>query len=546
MKLSFNPRKGESEYNASQRFISQWLQKYQQTRQILRIGHDYAVGGQLRFLNFLDCAIISRDSSTIYIDLFNFHHSFTHMHAPNCPQHEDNIVYAQSQRKDKEIRLFMESVANVYVMHDIQFKWSYTISYDCDYVHHKVPACNPLLHTRIKKQYNYTEFVQEILNGTLEGFLVVSNLSLKKGSRYDNGGFCIFKYTDLSIDKLSKYTLNQMKENTNIGKSIVVGGHQFPDFCVVYTSYFNFLASTFGFEEGYIIHHGLMYQHNNILKNHTNSYLQERQKLKKEISVQQDVNKRKVLEKKADIIKLLLNSLYGYNLLDRNSSAYTQYRSFQKKNLSRIRNSKNQRYESICYNIPGCKKAIFLRHKKPNHFDFVNPSLGSAILFHSKCMFLDHMYLILRYANPSKLMISYCDTDCLHICMSSVGGIENNIDSKYLDEWKKKSKWHFDMERVCGQLVLENDAQSAIYLGEKIYHLCSSSPVTKFKGLPKRMITHIPNLIDVTSKTVTSYNRFEIHKTFGMVLSNFTKEMNLAVVPYKRYFVSPTYSTPLM
>ena len=107
--------------------------------------------------------------------------------------------------------------------------------------------------------------------------------------------------------------------------------HFFLDFTTIHSDYFNFLDTLFGFESEPNIYHAyskyldiiisycrhditvyiyiyLVFDHEPILKNKIESYLQRRQYLKEEIEKNSDPSKLINLQIQASLIKLLINS----------------------------------------------------------------------------------------------------------------------------------------------------------------------------------------------------------------------------------------------
>ena len=109
------------------------------------------------------------------------------------------------------------------------------------------------------------------------------------------------------------------------------------------------------------------------------------------------------------------------------------------------------------------------------------------------------------------------------------------------------STYNFDMSRTAGQLVLEHTAKTGIYMGEKCYQLTypHDEEIIKFKGIPKRMFHILPNITTIHTNTVIGYNRFEIHKHYGMVVKHFARCMRNNVCPRKRYFKTANQSVPI-
>ena len=83
---------------------------------------------------------------------------------------------------------------------------------------------------------------------------------------------------------------------------------------VMSTEYFNFLHKTFGFENNPDIYHGLFFQLDDYLRSSIENKLILRKELKNLIKYEKNPEIRQNYEIRAELIKLMLNSCYGYSL----------------------------------------------------------------------------------------------------------------------------------------------------------------------------------------------------------------------------------------
>lgn len=148
------------------------------------------------------------------------------------------------------------------------------------------------------------------------------------------------------------------------------------------------------------------------------SYLKRRQSIKVEIDQTTDSKKLISLQIQASLIKLLINSVYGYCLLDESSNKYRTYRIIQTNNYKKSLNKYKPYAECILnsnYVIAEC-----LSESKINGFDTKRmlPEYGTLILQSSKVILLKSLYFILSHLCPTKIQLLYCDTDSIHLAMS--------------------------------------------------------------------------------------------------------------------------------
>jgi len=76
------------------------------------------------------------------------------------------------------------------------------------------------------------------------------------------------------------------------------------------------------------IYHALLFQQAHYLRQHINFKLEARKKLKEEIK-KEDPEKKQIFEIKAELIKLMLNSCYGFTLCNLTSSKFKTFKNLQ-------------------------------------------------------------------------------------------------------------------------------------------------------------------------------------------------------------------------
>ena len=90
----------------------------------------------------------------------------------------------------------------------------------------------------------------------------------------------------------------------------IIGGGKFVGIHVLRTSYYQFLKTSFGFENPPVILHAVFYRHQPYLRANVLTFLKLRKALKREASL--------VSLARATFLKLILNSVYGYTLCKMN------------------------------------------------------------------------------------------------------------------------------------------------------------------------------------------------------------------------------------
>lgn len=146
-------------------------------------------------------------------------------------------------------------------------------------------------------------------------------------------------------------------------------------------------------------------------------YLQRRQVIKALIDANSMQNISN-LQIQASLIKLMINSVYGYSLLNEASNKYKVFVIIPLRRFKRSR--KNIKYASIGYVTDKKFCTVERINKKSQMFSVkrILPEIGSLILQVSKVILLRALYFILSHADPSKLHFCYTDTDSIHVALS--------------------------------------------------------------------------------------------------------------------------------
>ena len=283
----------------------------------------------------------------------------------------------------------------------------------------------------------------------------------------------------------------------------------------MHTSYFLWLKKTFGFEEPPDILHCIAYPHTAYLKHPINQYLQRRFEIKQQIITNPNTS----LKIRSEIIKLLMNSSYGYCLLDYNSQRCLSYTYISKKRFNKQRN--------IGYLVAN-SDYVRVQNNKKQEFQYCAMEIGSTILWYSKVIFFDALYFILKCADPRKLQYIYSDTDSLHVIIS-----ENSLSQCILPEkedfFEQNKDNYFGDHHIAGVLILEMEGTTGNYKSEKCYKI---DTLQKLKSVPR--ICH-----DLAKFNETfHFTAIKIHPVLGMSTQVQRKQLNLLLIPRKRYFVN--------
>ena len=299
-----------------------YLQTLPQNITIIRFQSIFTALGQL-FLDIypVDGFLTYKDkNNNIFIKIIQYHSSFFHGHREHCTHYNtldidkiQNTTHVRTQ-----IKIIIDSIKKLYTKEHSPVNIEYIEIYDCDFVKHKIPHCQDYL-PNIKTQYTYNHFLEHISQKNITGFLVIKNLELKKTAQNPLFGFLVQK-VEYGHEQLSPYSQSQIKKLAT-GKR-VISMHASKSFIVISTEYFCWLKNTFGFQSTPNILHALIFKTDHYLKTSLEAKLTERKHLKELIKLETNNEIKTNLEVKAELIKLMLNSCYGYTLCNLTSSKF--------------------------------------------------------------------------------------------------------------------------------------------------------------------------------------------------------------------------------
>ena len=530
--------------------LAYYLQSFQSNPniKILRFQSEFTAMGQLTFGTFkIDGFLSYQDLTTnsTHIKLIQYHSVYYHGHMPHCST-SSNITERDCENRKKTIHVanainqlcqhlthhFKSFLADNVIVEYVEIS-------DCDFVQHRIPKTHNFIFP-YQKTYKYEEFLKAINNKILTGFLVVKNLQIKKTNQNPIFGFIIQKI-EYGLKQLSPYT--QEQANKIATSSRVISVHSSKHFMVLSTEYFHWLSTTFGFETTPDIYHALLFQTDDYLRNSIETKLLQRKNLKALIKKETNIQTRQNLEVKAELIKLMLNSCYGYTLCNISSSKFKQFET--RRSLRTLK--KNKFKSSIAF-----EKNIFLvemAKKYEESFPTLLGHVGSYILFQSKKTLLKRLHFLLQYFNPKWAQLLYMDTDSAHFLVK-FKNLEENVHSQLRPHFQALFNKHFETgPKISGIWVNEGFYECGEYLAEKCYILYNKSDdvyLTHMKGLNAHFQKeyHKQN-IDPKKLPYLGYNIFFKSPDFIIFKTYMNKNIFDNYVPNKRYFVSATGSLPL-
>jgi hypothetical protein len=507
--------------------------------QILRYQSKFTAFGQMYIDEYpVDGFLSYRDltNNIICINIIQYNSVLYHGHKKTCAilNSKEQWVLADKTAQIKTNILNKLEKAKHHFKLDINIK--YVEISDCDFVFHKLPLGNSYMFP-FKKHYNYKTFMNNILNNTLTGFLVVKNLELRKQAINPMFGFIIQK-TDYNFDKLSPYTQANLQYFNKTMR--VVGLHKSHNFVIISTHYFCWLYKTFGFETTPEIYHGLFFKTNYYLRTNITNRLIERKQLKNLIKNETRTEVKLQYEIQSELIKLMLNSCYGFTLCNVTSS---KFKSFElRKRITKTLLSKSN-------TIIKFNENTFLIEKKNSEelFQTLLGHVGCSILFYSKIILLKRLYFLLKYLDPRKAQLLYMDTDSAHFLLKHKNFVDN-VDIKFQNTFTFLYDKHFESgSKISGIWVEEGFYSCGQYLGEKCYKLTNNNQILiHMKGLNTYFQNQYhKNNIDVSKLPVIVYNIFTKTSDFIILKSYQSKDLFSNFIPIKRYFVHDSGSFPL-
>jgi hypothetical protein len=282
----------------------------------------------------VDGYLCYKQNDKTYIKILQYQSLFYHGHKVSCPiVNDENQLHLAEQTltvKHTITDLYEHFIAH-FCLDNVHFE--YVEIYDCDFPSHKIPNTNKYVFP-FKNAYTYTSFLTNIYNKDLTGFLVVKDLEIKKNSQNPLFGFLLQK-VQYELKHLSQYTQQLVKRFHSSQRVISI--HKAKNFMVISTHYFLWLHTVFGFENMPDIYHAMLFQMDTYLTKTIESKLKLRKELKALIKTENDINTKQVYEIKAELIKLMLNSCYGFTLCNVTSSKFKMF-----KNLTSVPTSKKR------------------------------------------------------------------------------------------------------------------------------------------------------------------------------------------------------------
>lgn len=525
--------------------LAAYLKSLPNNIEIIRFQAASTAFGQLFFVNYpVDGFLTYREKETIYIKIIQYHSVYYHGHRIECSKNNtdaEQILYQKTQTISQNIKKLCDHFAHHFNLESNCTNIEYVEIFDCDFPNHIIPKdydVDPFL-PFYKTFYSYPDFVQQIHSKKLTGLIVVQNLKISHENQNPIFGF-IAQKIEYGLNKLSPYTQEQLSKLDSSKR--IVSVHEAKGYLVISTEYFNWLRKTFGFQECPIILHALVFQLDDYLRESIESKLKIRQALKTLIKKETNTVLKQNYEVKAELIKLMLNSCYGYTLCNLTSTKFKQFE-------NRLKIPNNFKNVISCFRFS--KGVYFVQTKKPSkeHFSTMLGHVGCYILFYSKIIFHKRLFYCLKYFNPKLVQLLYMDTDSAHFLVKHKKFIDN-VDKSLQDEFKCQFNKHFETgDKISGIWVQEGFYEFGEYLGEKCYRLYNTSDstyLTHMKGLNTHFQKeyHEKN-IDPKALPYLSYNNFYKSPDFVILKTHMSKNLFTNYVPNKRYFVSASGSLPL-
>jgi len=542
-KLISNPPRFYNEFYA----LAHYLKKFQNDPNILilRFQSGFTALGQLFFGTFPIDGFLSYKNlttNTIHLKLIQYQSVYFHGHLLTCPVSNDN---KGTELLQKTIAV-TNQIKQLCIHYKLHFKNFFdsplTIEYveisECQFNHSLPKNDNFLMPYNYK--YSYTNFLNAIYKKSLTGLIVVKNLKIKKNNQNPIFGFIIQKI-EYGLKQLSPYTQEQVNKCHSAPR--VVSVHENKGFMVMSTEYFNFLHKTFDFEETPDIYHALFFKLDDYLRSSIENKLILRKELKNLIKQEKNQEKRQDLEIKAELIKLMLNSCYGYTLCNISSQKFKHFENRRKKPImsSKIKS---------CLEMDKNIFLVEISKKYEESFPTLLGHVGCYILFNSKIILLKRLFYLLKYLNPKLAQLLYMDTDSAHFLVKH-RNLDENVIPQLRPVFNSLFPKHFekDSNKISGIWVEEGFYECGEYIAEKCYRLYNKSDnvyLTHMKGLNTNFQKeyHEKNY-DPKKYPFLAYNIFFKSPDFIIFKTHMSKNVFSNYVPNKRYFVSNSGSLPL-
>ena len=515
---------------------------------ILRFQSEFTAMGQLTFGTFkIDGFLSFQDLTTnsIHIKLIQYQSVHYHGHMPHCSEPNTTQKDCENREKTIQVTKAINKLCQHLTLHfNSVFAHTVILDYveisDCDFVQHCIPKTHSFIFP-YQKDYQYQDFLKNIYNKTLTGLLVVRNLQISKKNQNPIFGFIIQKI-EYGLKQLSPYTQEQASKIAD--SSRVISVHASKQFMVISTDYFIWLSKMFGFENTPDIYHALLFQLDDYLRNIIESKLLQRKNIKELIKKETNIQTRQNLEVKAELIKLMLNSCYGYTLCNISSSKFKQFET--RRSLRTIK--KKNTFKSVIK----FTKNIFLvemSKKQEESFPTLLGHVGCYILFQSKKTLLKRLYFLLQFLSPKLAQLLYMDTDSAHFLVK-FKNLHENVHPQLRTRFQSLFNKHFETgPKISGIWVEEGFYECGEYLAEKCYLLYNKTNtiyLTHMKGLNAHFQQeYYTQKIDSKKQPYLAYNIFFKSPDFVIFKTYMTKNIFDNYVPNKRYFVTATGSLPL-
>ena len=300
------------------------------------------------------------------------------------------------------------------------------------------------------------------------------------------------------------------------------------------------------FESTPQIFHALLFETDYYLRDSIEAKLSLRKELKYLIKNETNRDKKLAYEIKSELIKLLLNSCYGFTLCNLTSSKFKCFENRKKIPIKKTHITSCLQIQPHCYLIEINKQE---QQNADSPFQTMLGHVGCSILFYSKIILLKRLYFILKFFNPTHVQLVYMDTDSAHLLVKYKNYVENvdkHLQAQFLAEFPK----HFECgNKLSGIWVEENFFENAEYIGEKSYRLFNNDEtqfLTHMKGLNQYFQQfYASNAIDIKNTPIIAYNQFAKSSDFSIYKCYMHKDLFSNYIPIKRYFISPTGSLPL-
>jgi hypothetical protein len=541
-KLLNKPPRFYNEYYA----IKYYLTCLPKNIEIVRFQSHFTALGQVYFGHYPVDGFLTykekNNSQTLFVKIIQYNSVFYHGHKNTCStknDENDNKKMKQTNEIKYKILYLLSNFISQFNLKHIDFE--YVEISDCDFFLHKVPSDKTFC-LSYQKTYHYQMFLQKIYDKTLTGFILVKNLEIKKTSQNPVIGFIIQK-VEYNLKNLSPYTQNQIKSFHSSNKVIAINKSK--SFMVISTEYFNWLYKNFGFENIPEIYHALLFKTENYLRPSIEKKLMLRKTLKTAIKNEKNLCKKQNYEIQSELIKLMLNSCYGFTLCNLTSSKFKSYciRYSFPSTLER------QSRVNSCIKLNNTAYLIEKKEKQLFPFATLLGHVGCSILYNSKIILLKRLYFLLKYLNPRFAQLLYMDTDSAHFLLKHKNFIDN-VDENLKPIFQKLFNKHFETgNKISGIWVEEGFYDMGEYIGEKCYKLFNKDNniyITHMKGLNTFFQKkYVDENIDLNKLPFINFNIFVKSPDFIIYKSFAGKNLFANYIPNKRYFVHSHGSLPL-